>query len=282
MKIVASDLRKTYRGREVVKGVSYEVSTGEIVGLLGPNGAGKTTSFYMTVGIVRPDRGHGRVMLDDRDITRLPMYKRARLGVGYLPQEASVFRKLTVRDNLRLVLQEAGKNRAEIARKVDELVEELHLTKFLDRQGNLLSGGERRRVEIARAMATEPKFILLDEPFTGIDPVTIEEIQGILFALKARGIGILITDHNIAATLRITDRTYILIDGSIFIEGSAAEIVADEGVRKRYLGQQFGTDVIAAKEAEDAAIEAAAIPPPDGADREDDIQIDAAEGRDGP
>lgn len=281
MRIVATDLRKTYRGREVVKGVTFEVSTGEIVGLLGPNGAGKTTSFYMTVGLVRPNAG--KVHLDDRDVTKMAMYKRARLGIGYLPQEPSVFRKLSVRDNIRLVLQQAGRSGAEIKRKTDELAGELHIDHILDQQGNVLSGGERRRVEIARAMATEPKFILLDEPFTGIDPVTIEEIQLILYALKDRGIGILITDHNIAATLRITDRTYILIDGAIYKQGSAAEIVADEGVRKRYLGQQFGTDVIAAKEAEDARLEieaAGEVTPP--AERDEDAQIDAAEGKDGP
>jgi lipopolysaccharide export system ATP-binding protein len=221
----------------VVRGVSYEIEQGEIVGLLGPNGAGKTTTFYMTVGLVRPNAG--KAFFDERDVTRWPMYKRARAGVGYLPQEASVFRRLSVADNLRLVLQLAGKGRREIKAKIEELAAELHITHILHRGANVLSGGERRRVEIARALATEPKFILLDEPFTGIDPVTIEEIQEILFTLKRRNIGILITDHNISATLRITDRNYILIDGVIQAQGSGAEIAADENVRKHYLGQQF-------------------------------------------
>lgn len=224
-----------------MRGVSFNVSTGEIVGLLGPNGAGKTTSFYMTVGLVKPNGG--KVFLDSQDITKWPMFKRARHGVGYLPQETSVFRKLSVRDNLLLVLELAGKSRKEQRAKVQELAEELHITEKLDLTAGVLSGGERRRVEIARAMATEPKFILLDEPFTGIDPVTIEEIQSILFKLKARGIGILITDHNVAATLRITDRNYILIDGKIVAEGTSKEIADNEQVRKHYLGQQFGTDL---------------------------------------
>ncbi len=247
MKIEAVDLHKSYRGRQVVNGVSYEISQGEIVGLLGPNGAGKTTTFYMTVGLVHPNKG--KVLFDGKDVTRLPMYKRARAGVGYLPQEASVFRKLTVADNLRLVLELAKKPKTEIEKKVQELAEELHITKILNSNGNVLSGGERRRVEIARALASEPKFILLDEPFTGIDPVTIEEIQEILFRLKRRNIGILITDHNVAATLRITDRNYILIDGQIRASGNAREVAEDEGVRKHYLGAQFGTDVLAEKDA---------------------------------
>ena len=254
MTIHAEGLEKSYRGRKVVDKVSYQISQGEIVGLLGPNGAGKTTTFYMTVGLVRPNGGS--VRFDDDMVTKWPMYKRARAGVGYLPQEASVFRKLTVEDNLRLVLQLAGLREREIKAKIEELAGELHITHILKSQGNVLSGGERRRVEIARSLATEPKFILLDEPFTGIDPVTIEEIQEIIFRLKARGIGILITDHNISATLRITDRNYILIGGKIFAEGTGKEIAGNEGVRKHYLGAQFGTDVFAS-DPDQMAIEAA-------------------------
>lgn len=237
MKIEGKDLQKSYRGRRVVNGVSFDISQGEIVGLLGPNGAGKTTTFYMTVGLVRPSGG--KVYFDEVDVTKWPMYKRARAGVGYLPQEPSVFRKLTVEDNLRLVLQLAKKSKKQASAKIAELVDELHIGKILQSTGNVLSGGERRRVEIARALATEPKFILLDEPFAGIDPVTIEEIQAILFQLKRRNIGILITDHNVAATLRITDRNYILTDGQILAAGTGAEISANELVRKHYLGQQF-------------------------------------------
>ncbi|HEY0868196.1 MAG TPA: LPS export ABC transporter ATP-binding protein [Fimbriimonas sp.] len=261
MKIQARDLVKVYRGRKVVSGVSYDIEQGEIVGLLGPNGAGKTTTFYMTVGLVRPNAG--RVFFDDTDVTHLPMFKRARAGVGYLPQEASVFRKLTVEQNLQLVLQLAKRSRKEIREKIDELTQELHIGHILKSQGNVLSGGERRRVEIARALATEPKFILLDEPFTGIDPVTIEEIQEILHKLRNRNIGILITDHNISATLRITDRNYILIGGEIYAKGNAQEIANNEGVRKHYLGEQFGTDIfefprpIEPSDVDDVAIEAA-------------------------
>ncbi|MEZ0326105.1 MAG: LPS export ABC transporter ATP-binding protein [Fimbriimonas sp.] len=239
MKIRAEGLEKSYKGRKVVDKVSFEIAQGEIVGLLGPNGAGKTTTFYMTTGLVKPNRG--KVYFDDREVTRWPMHKRAKTGISYLPQEPSVFRKLTVRDNLKLVLQLAKKSRKEIRDKIDQLVEELHIGKVIDSTGNVLSGGERRRVEIARALAIEPKFILLDEPFTGIDPVTIEEIQAILFRLKGQNIGILITDHNISATLRITDRNYILIAGEIYARGSSTEIAAHEGVRKHYLGEQFGT-----------------------------------------
>ena len=241
MKITAENLQKRYKGRTVVRGVTFSVSTGEIVGLLGPNGAGKTTSFYMTVGLVKPNGG--KVSLDNQDITKWPMYKRARSGVGYLPQETSVFRKLSVRDNILLVLELAGKSKKEQAEKVKELADELHINHILDSQAGVLSGGERRRVEIARAMATEPKFILLDEPFTGIDPVTIEEIQHILFRLKERGIGILITDHNVAATLRITDRNYILIDGQIVAEGDRKQVAEDPMVRKHYLGNQLSDDL---------------------------------------
>ena len=238
MKIRTENLKKRYKGRQVVPDVSFEVNSGEIVGLLGPNGAGKTTSFYMTVGLVQPN--DGRIFLDETDVTKWPMYKRARAGMGYLPQETSVFRKLTVRDNLLLVLELAGKSREEQENKVKELAEELSISHILESVAGVLSGGERRRVEIARAMATEPKFILLDEPFAGIDPKTIEEIQSILFQLKARGIGILITDHNVAATLRITDRNYILVDGAIIAKGTGSEVASDELVKKHYLGSQFG------------------------------------------
>ena len=238
MKIRTENLKKRYKGRQVVSDVSFEVNSGEIVGLLGPNGAGKTTSFYMTVGLVQPN--DGRIFLDETDVTKWPMYKRARAGMGYLPQETSVFRKLTVRDNLLLVLELAGKSREEQEKKVKELAEELSISHILESVAGVLSGGERRRVEIARAMATEPKFILLDEPFAGIDPKTIEEIQSILFQLKARGIGILITDHNVAATLRITDRNYILVDGTIIAKGTGSEVASDELVKKHYLGSQFG------------------------------------------
>jgi lipopolysaccharide export system ATP-binding protein len=238
VKIRTENLKKRYKGRQVVSDVSFEVNSGEIVGLLGPNGAGKTTSFYMTVGLVQPN--DGRIFLDETDVTKWPMYKRARAGMGYLPQETSVFRKLTVRDNLLLVLELAGKSREEQENKVKELAEELSISHILESVAGVLSGGERRRVEIARAMATEPKFILLDEPFAGIDPKTIEEIQSILFQLKARGIGILITDHNVAATLRITDRNYILVDGAIIAKGTGSEVASDELVKKHYLGSQFG------------------------------------------
>lgn len=237
MKITATDLVKQYRGRRVVDGVSFDISQGEIVGLLGPNGAGKTTTFYMVTGLVKPNAGV--VRFDDEVVTGWPMYLRARRGVGYLPQEPSVFRKLTVEDNLRLVLELAGKSRKETQAKIDDLAEQLHITKILGSQGNVLSGGERRRVEIARALATEPKFILLDEPFTGIDPVTIEEIQEIIFRLKSQNIGILITDHNVAATLHITDRNYILIDGKIIAEGGAKTISENPLVRSHYLGKQY-------------------------------------------
>ena len=240
MKIIAKNLVKNYRKRNVVRGVSFEISQGEVVGLLGPNGAGKTTTFYMTTGLVRPNGGS--VFFDDQDVTDWPMYKRAMAGVGYLPQEASVFRRLTVEDNLRLVLELHEHDPKNIDKKIDDLLNELHVGRLRKQQAAVLSGGERRRVEIARALASEPKFILLDEPFTGIDPVTIEEIQSIIFKLKSRGIGILITDHNVAATLSITDRNYILIDGEIIAEGTGAQISADEHVRRHYLGEQFRND----------------------------------------
>jgi lipopolysaccharide export system ATP-binding protein len=238
--ITGQHLEKQYRGKPVVHDVSFTVSQGEIVGLLGPNGAGKTTTFYMTTGLVRADKG--KVFLDEQDVTHWPMFRRARAGMGYLPQEPSVFRKLTVEDNIRLVLELAGVPRKAAKAKIEELVEDLHIGPIIKSLGNVLSGGERRRVEIARALATNPSFILLDEPFTGIDPVTIEEIQTIIFKLRERGIGILITDHNIAATLRITDRNYILIDGRIVKEGSGSDITSDPMVRKRYLGESYGNE----------------------------------------
>lgn len=240
MRICAYNLVKSYKGRRVVNDVSFEVGRGEIVGLLGPNGAGKTTTFYMITGLVRANKG--KVTIDDEDVTHMPMYRRARRGVGYLPQEPSVFRKLTVEDNIRLVLEMNGATKRQTQERINELADELHIRKILHSQGNVLSGGERRRVEIARALATDPKFILLDEPFTGIDPVTIEEIQEIIFRLKRQDIGILITDHNVAATLRITDRNYILIDGQIIKQGTGREIAEDEHVRRHYLGQEFEHD----------------------------------------
>ncbi len=234
MKIRAEGLAKAYKGRRVVDGVTFSFEQGQIVGLLGPNGAGKTTTFYMITGLIRPTEG--RVFFDDEDVTRQPMYKRARAGVGYLAQESSVFRNLSVEDNIRLVLEAAGKSKKEINAKIAELVADLHIDKIVNMKAKVLSGGERRRVEIARALATEPKFILLDEPFTGIDPVTIEELQVIIARLRNQGIGILITDHNVNATLSISDHNFILIDGEIIAEGSEAEIRANDLVRKHYLG----------------------------------------------
>lgn len=237
MKIRAENLVKAYKRRRVVDGVSIEVDQGEIVGLLGPNGAGKTTTFYMVTGLVRPNAG--RVLLDDKDVTAWPMYQRARSGIGYLAQEASVFQKLSVEDNIRLVLEMNHVSKKEADRRVEQLSEDLHITKILKSDGGVLSGGERRRVEIARALATEPKFILLDEPFTGIDPVTIEELQHIIARLAKQGIGILITDHNVEATLNITDRVYILIDGKIIADGDQESIRKNDLVRRHYLGQGF-------------------------------------------
>ena len=237
MKIRAVNLQKSYKRRPVVRGVSIELDQSQIVGLLGPNGAGKTTTFYMIMGLVRPNGGE--VYFDDAKVTRLPMYQRAKLGVGYLPQESSVFRRLTVEENLKLVLQQAKVPKKEADRRIQMLADELHIGLLLDREGAVLSGGERRRAEIARALATEPKFILLDEPFTGIDPVTIEELQHLIQDLKKRGIGILITDHNVDATLSITDWNYILIEGEIQAQGAEAEIRANEQVRRYYLGQGF-------------------------------------------
>lgn len=237
MKLRAENLIKQYGNRMVVKGVSLEVSQGDIVGLLGPNGAGKTTTFYMTVGFVQPKSG--KVYLDEEEITDLPMYKRARKGVGYLPQEASIFRKLTVEDNIKAVLEMTKLTKKEQAHKLEELLDEFSLHKVRKSNGDTLSGGERRRTEIARALAVNPKFILLDEPFAGIDPIAVEDIQTIVWRLKQKNIGILITDHNVGETLSIIDRAYIMVDGNIFKEGGAHELANDAKVRELYLGQSF-------------------------------------------
>jgi lipopolysaccharide export system ATP-binding protein len=237
MKLYTEHIRKSYRGRTVVNGVSVEVNQGEIVGLLGPNGAGKTTSFYMIVGLVRPDEG--KVFLDDTEITKAPMYKRAQMGIGYLPQEVSVFRKLSVEDNIMAILEMTDLNKIQRQEKLERLLEEFHLTHVRKNLGNRLSGGEKRRTEIARALATDPKFVLLDEPFAGVDPIAVEDIQAIISELKKRNIGILITDHNVQETLSITDRAYLLFEGSILKSGTAEELASDEQVRRVYLGQNF-------------------------------------------
>lgn len=237
MKLRADNLIKTYKKRTVVKGVSVEVSQGEIVGLLGPNGAGKTTSFYMIVGFVKPNGGN--IFLDDINITHFPMYKRAQYGIGYLAQEASVFRKLSIEDNILSVLQLTKLSKKEQQYKLDELIDEFSLNHIRKNRGDLLSGGERRRTEIARALATDPKFILLDEPFAGVDPVAVEDIQRIVAQLKNKNIGILITDHNVQETLAITDKTYLMFEGAILKAGVPEELVQDEMVRKVYLGQNF-------------------------------------------
>lgn len=228
---------KTYGRRTVVRGVSLEVNQGEIVGLLGPNGAGKTTTFYMTVGFIKPNEG--RVFLDDEDITDLPMYKRAQKGIGYLPQEPSVFRKLSVEDNIKGVLEFTNLSKQEQAQKLEDLIEEFSLEKVRKNKGDSLSGGERRRTEIARSLATNPKFILLDEPFAGIDPIAVEDIQYIVAKLRTKNIGILITDHNVQETLSITDRAYLMFEGKILRSGTAEDLAQDEIVRKVYLGQHF-------------------------------------------
>lgn len=237
MKLRAENIVRQYGKRKVVKGVSFEVNQGEIVGLLGPNGAGKTTSFYMVVGLVKPNEG--AIFLDDQNITSEPMYRRAQLGVGYLPQEPSVFRKLSIEDNIRAVLEMTKLTKQEQSNKLEALLDEFGLAHKRTFIGNHLSGGERRRTEIARALATDPKFILLDEPFAGVDPIAVEDIQKIVFQLKLRNIGVLITDHNVQETLSITDRAYLLYDGSILKAGTAEELAADEQVRKVYLGQNF-------------------------------------------
>ncbi len=233
----AKRLEKSYRGRKIVRGISLQVKHGEVVGLLGPNGAGKTTTFYMVVGLVRPDQG--RVLLDGTDITKMPMYQRAKNGIGYLPQEPSVFRKLTVAENLMAVLETMNLSSAERKERRDQLLEELGIMHLSDSMAYTLSGGERRRVEIARALTLSPKFILLDEPFAGIDPLAVQDIQGIISFLKSKDIGILITDHNVRETLAITDRAYIISDGKIIEAGSAAEITASSRVRQFYLGETF-------------------------------------------
>ncbi|MBQ3458370.1 MAG: LPS export ABC transporter ATP-binding protein [Synergistaceae bacterium] len=234
--LTAKELRKGYNGRLVVGGVSIEVKTGEVVGLLGPNGAGKTTSFYMIVGLIRPDSG--LVMIDDEEITSLPVYERARRGIGYLPQEASVFRNLTVRENIDLVWEETGRKK-KAKELTDSLLEQFKITHIADTKGYSLSGGERRRVEIARALTLTPKFILLDEPFSGIDPIAVADIQSMIDELKVQGYGILITDHNVRETLSITDRTYLIHDGKIFLSGSPEDVAGNELARKFYLGENF-------------------------------------------
>ena len=237
MKITAKNIVKTYRKRRVVDGISLDVKQGEIVGLLGPNGAGKTTSFYMMVGLVKPNQGH--VYLDNEDVTDQPMYRRAQMGIGYLAQEASVFRKLSVEDNILAVLEMTDLSKSEQNVKLESLLNEFGLQHIRKNRGDLLSGGERRRTEIARCLATDPKFILLDEPFAGVDPIAVEDIQQIVSKLKDKNIGILITDHNVHETLSITDRAYLLFEGKILKSGTADELAADEQVRKVYLGQNF-------------------------------------------
>ncbi len=237
LKIFTQDLVKQYGKRTVVNNVSFEVSQGEIVGLLGPNGAGKTTSFYMVVGLVKPDTG--KVFLDEQEITKLPMYKRAQMGIGYLPQETSIFRKLSVADNISAVLEMTKLTRGEQQKKLEELLDEFRLQHVRKSPGDVLSGGEKRRTEIARALAVNPKFILLDEPFAGIDPIAVEDIQHIVATLKYKNIGILITDHNVQETLSITDRAYLLFEGRILKAGTAEDLAADAQVRKVYLGENF-------------------------------------------
>ena len=237
MKLRVENLMKSYNGRKVVKDVSLEVNQGEIVGLLGPNGAGKTTSFYMAVGLIKPNGG--AIYLDDKEITSYPMYKRAQSGIGYLAQEASVFRKLSIEDNILSVLQMTKLSKKEQIDKMESLIDEFSLEHIRTNRGDLLSGGERRRTEIARALATDPSFILLDEPFAGVDPVAVEDIQRIIARLTKKNIGILITDHNVQETLAITDRTYLMFEGSILKAGKPEVLANDEMVRKVYLGQNF-------------------------------------------
>ena len=237
MKLYTKNIQKSYKGKNVVKDVSIEVGQGEIVGLLGPNGAGKTTSFYMIVGLVRPDSGE--VYLDEVEITKLPMYERAQMGIGYLPQEISVFRKLSVEDNIMAILEMTDKSPTQRKARLEELLNEFNLNDFRKTLGNRLSGGEKRRTEIARALATDPKFVLLDEPFAGVDPIAVEDIQSIVSELKKKNIGILITDHNVQETLSITDRTYLLFEGNILKSGTAEELADDEQVRRVYLGRNF-------------------------------------------
>jgi len=237
MKLSSESLVKIYKGRTVVNNVSVEVNQGEIVGLLGPNGAGKTTTFYMIVGLIKPN--NGQIFLEDNNITSLPMYRRAKLGIGYLAQEASVFRTLTVEENLLAVLQMTKLSRHDQKQKVESLIEEFSLGHVRKNLGRVLSGGERRRTEIARALAVDPMFVLLDEPFAGVDPIAVEEIQSIVARLKNKNIGILITDHNVNETLSITDRAYLMFEGKLLKAGTAEELAADEQVRRVYLGKHF-------------------------------------------
>ena len=237
MILKTSNIIKEYKNRKVVDNVNIEVSQGEIVGLLGPNGAGKTTCFYMMVGLIKSDKGS--ILLNDKNISHKPMFERAKLGIGYLAQEASVFRKLTVEDNIKAVLELGNLSKLDQNKILEELIEEFSLHKVRKNRGDLLSGGERRRTEIARALATDPKFLLLDEPFAGVDPIAVEEIQKIIFQLKNKNIGVLITDHNVQETLAITDRTYLMFEGSILKDGKPEDLAKDKVVRKVYLGQNF-------------------------------------------
>ena len=232
-----NDLVKIYNGRRVVDGVTFKISKGEIVGLLGPNGAGKTTSFYMSVGFVQPDEG--KVFIDEEDVTQAPMYQRAKLGIGYLAQEASIFRKLTVAENVEAVLETMNLSRAEIRERRDSLLIELQIMRVANQKGYTLSGGERRRCEIARALATNPDFILLDEPFAGVDPIAVKDIQMVIQSLREKDLGILITDHNVRETLKITDRAYIMYSGKILISGTADDLINDPETRRIYLGEDF-------------------------------------------
>ena len=238
--LVARNLVKTYRGRNVVDNVNIQVATGEIVGLLGPNGAGKTTSFYMVIGLVTPNKG--QILLDGQDITRLPIFKRARMGIGYLAQESSVFRKLSVEENILLVWEAVGVPEREQRRMLEPLLEEFNIDHIRHQRAYVLSGGERRRTEVARALAGNPDFIMLDEPFTGIDPVTIESLKDIIASLRDKGLGVLITDHNVRETLSICDRAYIMMDGNVLVEGTPQEVAADQMARKYFLGEQFKLD----------------------------------------
>ena len=237
MKLHTDKIAKAYKGRKVVKGISVEVKQGEIVGLLGPNGAGKTTSFYMIVGLVTPDSG--KVFLDETEVTNMPMYRRAQMGIGYLPQEVSVFRKLSVEDNIMAILEMTKLTKQEREARLEQLISEFSLGHVRKTLGNRLSGGEKRRTEIARALATNPKFVLLDEPFAGVDPIAVEDIQTIVSELKKRNIGVLITDHNVQETLSITDRAYLLYEGEVLFSGKPEELAANERVRSVYLGQNF-------------------------------------------
>ncbi|MGB3096496.1 MAG: LPS export ABC transporter ATP-binding protein [Candidatus Deferrimicrobiaceae bacterium] len=235
--LAVRDLRKRYRNREVVKGVSLGIAPGEVVGLLGPNGAGKTTIFYMIVGLVRPDTG--TVLFNGEDITRLPMHRRARMGLGYLPQEPSVFRKLTVRDNILAFLEETSLSKGEREERLRELLAEMRISHVEETMGYSLSGGERRRVEIARSLVISPEFLLLDEPFAGIDPISVADLQKVILGLKGKGIGVIITDHNVRDTLTVCDRAYIISEGEILLEGNPEEIASSPRVREIYLGEQF-------------------------------------------